>query len=145
MIILISSIEYVGSLQTEIMNQEKNSISPFIHACTYGLSVLILIRNLGKQTSLNIDNQSGVHNQFFLDLCIYIYLCLSGETYCFHPICLSIHHKSLYLQLLLFKWEFLKKLCMLAYFHIQSNLSYVTFQGNSEIWSNKTGGRLIQV
>jgi len=29
--------------------------------------------------------------------------------------------------------------------HIQSNLSYVTFQGNSEIWSHKTGGRLIQV
>jgi len=29
--------------------------------------------------------------------------------------------------------------------YIQSNLSYVTFQGNSEIWSHKTGGRLIQV
>jgi len=28
---------------------------------------------------------------------------------------------------------------------LQSNLSYVTFQGNSEIWSDKTGGRLIQV
>ena len=28
---------------------------------------------------------------------------------------------------------------------IQSNLSYVTFQGNSEIWSHKKGGRLIQV
>jgi hypothetical protein len=28
---------------------------------------------------------------------------------------------------------------------IQSNLSYVTFQGNSEIWSPKIGGRLIQV
>jgi hypothetical protein len=28
---------------------------------------------------------------------------------------------------------------------IQSNLTYVTFQGNSEIWSHKTGGRLIQV
>jgi hypothetical protein len=28
---------------------------------------------------------------------------------------------------------------------IQSNLSYVTFQGNSEIWSYKAGGRLIQV
>jgi len=27
----------------------------------------------------------------------------------------------------------------------QSNLSYVTFQGNSEIWLHKTGGRLIQV
>ena len=25
------------------------------------------------------------------------------------------------------------------------NLSYVTFQGNSQIWSHKTGGRLIQV
>jgi hypothetical protein len=30
-------------------------------------------------------------------------------------------------------------------FNIQSNLSYVTFQGNTEIWSYKTGGRLIQV
>jgi hypothetical protein len=28
---------------------------------------------------------------------------------------------------------------------IQSNLSYVTFQGNSEIFSHKPGGRLIQV
>jgi hypothetical protein len=28
---------------------------------------------------------------------------------------------------------------------IQSNLSYVTFQGNSEIWSLKTGGHLKQV
>jgi len=28
---------------------------------------------------------------------------------------------------------------------IQSNLPYVTFQGNSEIWSHKKGGRLIQV
>jgi hypothetical protein len=28
---------------------------------------------------------------------------------------------------------------------LQSNLSYVTFQRNSEIWSHKTGGRLIQV
>ena len=28
---------------------------------------------------------------------------------------------------------------------IQSNLTCVTFQGNSEIWSHKTGGRLIQV
>ena len=29
--------------------------------------------------------------------------------------------------------------------HIQSNLSYVTFQGNIEIGSNKTGGHYIQV
>ena len=29
--------------------------------------------------------------------------------------------------------------------YVQSNMSYVTFQGNSEIWSHKTGGRLIQV
>ena len=29
--------------------------------------------------------------------------------------------------------------------YIQSNLSNVTFQGISEIWSHKTGGRLIQV
>jgi len=29
--------------------------------------------------------------------------------------------------------------------NVQSNLSYVTFQGNSEIWSHKTGGHLIQV
>jgi hypothetical protein len=29
--------------------------------------------------------------------------------------------------------------------YIQSNLSYVTFQRNSEIWSHKAGGRLIQV
>ena len=28
---------------------------------------------------------------------------------------------------------------------LQSNLSYVTFQGNSEIWSHKAGGRLKQV
>jgi hypothetical protein len=28
---------------------------------------------------------------------------------------------------------------------IQSNLSYVTLQGNSEIWSHKTGHHLIQV
>jgi hypothetical protein len=28
---------------------------------------------------------------------------------------------------------------------IHSNLSYVTFQGNSEIWSHKAGGHLIQV
>jgi hypothetical protein len=28
---------------------------------------------------------------------------------------------------------------------IQSNLSYVTSHGNSEIWSHKTGGRLMQV
>ena len=27
----------------------------------------------------------------------------------------------------------------------QSNLPCVTFQGNSEIWSHKTGGRLMQV
>jgi hypothetical protein len=27
---------------------------------------------------------------------------------------------------------------------MQSNLSYVTFQGNSEIWSHRTGGCLIQ-
>jgi len=31
------------------------------------------------------------------------------------------------------------------FFRIQSNRSYVTFQGNSEIWSHKTGGRLIPV
>ena len=29
--------------------------------------------------------------------------------------------------------------------HAQSNLSYEIFQGNSEIWSHKTGGCLIQV
>jgi hypothetical protein len=29
-------------------------------------------------------------------------------------------------------------------FYLQSNLSYVTFQENSEIWSHKTGGHLIQ-
>ena len=28
---------------------------------------------------------------------------------------------------------------------VQSNLSYMTFQGNSEKWSHKAGGRLIQV
>jgi hypothetical protein len=28
---------------------------------------------------------------------------------------------------------------------VQSNLSYVIFQGNIEIWSHTTGGRLIQV
>jgi len=28
---------------------------------------------------------------------------------------------------------------------VQSNRSYVTFKGNSEIWSHNTGGRLIQV
>jgi hypothetical protein len=28
---------------------------------------------------------------------------------------------------------------------VQSNLSYVTFQGIIEIWSHKTGGHLIQV
>jgi len=28
---------------------------------------------------------------------------------------------------------------------IQSNLHYVTSQGNSEIWSNKAGGRLTQM
>jgi hypothetical protein len=27
--------------------------------------------------------------------------------------------------------------------NIKSNLSYVTFQGNSEIWSHKTGGDII--
>ena len=26
---------------------------------------------------------------------------------------------------------------------LQSNMSYVTFQGNSEIWSHKAGGRLV--
>ena len=31
------------------------------------------------------------------------------------------------------------------YIHVQSNLSYVTFQGNIEIGSHKTGGHLIQV
>ena len=30
-------------------------------------------------------------------------------------------------------------------FYLQLNLSYVTFQEESEIWSHKTGGRLIQV
>ena len=30
-------------------------------------------------------------------------------------------------------------------YDIQLKLFYVTFQGNSEIWSRKTGGRLIQV
>ena len=29
--------------------------------------------------------------------------------------------------------------------YIQPNLSYVTFQRNSEIWSYKTGGHLIQI
>ena len=29
--------------------------------------------------------------------------------------------------------------------HVLSDLSYETFQGNSEIWSHKTGGCLIQV
>ena len=33
----------------------------------------------------------------------------------------------------------------LGYHYIQLNLSYVTFQGKIEIWSHKTGGRLIQV
>ena len=28
---------------------------------------------------------------------------------------------------------------------VQSNRSYVTFKGNNEIWSHKTGGHLIQV
>ena len=28
---------------------------------------------------------------------------------------------------------------------LQSRLSYVTFQGNTEIWSHKIGGRKIQV
>jgi len=28
-------------------------------------------------------------------------------------------------------------------FNIQSNLSFVTFQGNSQIWSRKTRGRVI--
>jgi len=31
------------------------------------------------------------------------------------------------------------------YICIQSNLSNVTFQGHSEMWSHKTGGRLIHV
>ena len=31
------------------------------------------------------------------------------------------------------------------YFKIQTNLSYVTLQGDSEIGSHKTGGHLIQV
>jgi hypothetical protein len=30
------------------------------------------------------------------------------------------------------------------YIYIHTNLSCVTFQGNSEIWSDKTGGRFIQ-
>ena len=33
----------------------------------------------------------------------------------------------------------------LVWLQIQSNLSYVTFKGNSEIWSHKTGDCLIQV
>jgi hypothetical protein len=31
------------------------------------------------------------------------------------------------------------------YLHTDKPTSYVTFQGNSEIWSHKTGGRLMQV
>jgi hypothetical protein len=34
---------------------------------------------------------------------------------------------------------------ILSLFKVQSNLSYVTFQGNIEIGSHKTGGHLIQV
>jgi len=34
---------------------------------------------------------------------------------------------------------------ILQYSNIQSNLPYVTFQGTSEIWSHKEGGRLILV
>jgi len=48
--------------------------------------------------------------------------------------------------------SYILSLNMYSYLHvyliaiyIQLNLSYVTFQGNSEIWSHKTGGRLIQV
>jgi hypothetical protein len=33
----------------------------------------------------------------------------------------------------------------LVIFVLQSNLPYVTFQRNSEIWSHKAGGRLIQI
>jgi len=28
-------------------------------------------------------------------------------------------------------------------YNVQSSLSYVTFQGNNEIWSHKTGGHLL--
>jgi hypothetical protein len=33
----------------------------------------------------------------------------------------------------------------LVIFVLQSNLPYVTFQRNNEIWSHKAGGRLIQI
>jgi hypothetical protein len=35
--------------------------------------------------------------------------------------------------------------CLTNIMNIQSNLSYVTFQGKIEIWSYKTGNHLIQV
>ena len=40
-----------------------------------------------------------------------------GERYCCHLICLSIHHKTLYIQHFPLKWEFLKTLhaCLLVF------------------------------
>jgi len=36
------------------------------------------------------------------------------------------------------------RLTLILVYMLQPSMSYVTFQGNSEIWSHRTGGRLIQ-
>jgi hypothetical protein len=48
------------------------------------------------------------------------------------------------LLLLIYLQTFIKSYKVLQNFTLLSNLTYVTFQGNSEIWSHKTGDRLIQ-
>ena len=59
----------------------------------------------------------------FIQMYIFFYMWLTGEP--------------------LKRTEYIKTFGHMEY--IQSNMSYVTFQGNSEIWSHKTGGHLIQV
>ena len=50
--------------------------------------------------------------------------------------CMCFHRRYFPYKLPQRKWQIIS---------VQSNSSYVTFQENSEIWSHKTGGHLIQV
>jgi hypothetical protein len=43
------------------------------------------------------------------------------------------------------KYDHIQKIGKSMKMYVQSNLSYVTFQGSTEIGSLKTGGHLIQV
>ena len=106
--------------------------------CAFVLYVFILCL-VSNVLTVNVQHRKmggvRVAHLFSFLCCVFCFVCLHFVSCAQCVTCVSLDSLSILIC----------AISVLFNIYLQSNLSYVTFQGNSEIWSHKTGGHLIQV